>query len=198
MSAPHDETHEMHSEVATVARAMLSAGLAQLPWSTRGGNGNCAPPATRSGHYRRRCAPNPPRTGRAPPTPSVPPTPPPPNTSTSRSRRSRQYDRGPMARCPPRPGSAAATFSNTQTRWPRPPAAVSTTPGCAVWTAPPGCCSGAWPPPAPSRTGPTAPRRCPPTPGTGTRARCCAPWPRTRWAPQRPTPTPRRTGTPTR
>jgi len=28
MSAPHDETHEMHSEVATVARAMLSAGLA--------------------------------------------------------------------------------------------------------------------------------------------------------------------------
>ena len=28
MSAPHDETHEMHNEVATVARAMLSAGLA--------------------------------------------------------------------------------------------------------------------------------------------------------------------------
>ncbi len=28
MSAPHDETHEMHSEVATIARAMLSAGLA--------------------------------------------------------------------------------------------------------------------------------------------------------------------------
>ncbi len=28
MSTPHDETHEMHSEVATVARAMLSAGLA--------------------------------------------------------------------------------------------------------------------------------------------------------------------------
>jgi len=28
MSAPHDETHEMHSEVATVARAMLSTGLA--------------------------------------------------------------------------------------------------------------------------------------------------------------------------
>ena len=28
MSAPYDETHEMHSEVATVARAMLSAGLA--------------------------------------------------------------------------------------------------------------------------------------------------------------------------
>ncbi len=26
--APHDETHEMHNEVATVARAMLSAGLA--------------------------------------------------------------------------------------------------------------------------------------------------------------------------
>ena len=26
MSAPHDETHEMHNEVATVARAMLSAG----------------------------------------------------------------------------------------------------------------------------------------------------------------------------
>jgi len=28
MSAPHDETHEMHNEVATVARAMLAAGLA--------------------------------------------------------------------------------------------------------------------------------------------------------------------------
>jgi len=28
MSAPHDETHEMHNEVATVARVMLSAGLA--------------------------------------------------------------------------------------------------------------------------------------------------------------------------
>jgi len=28
MSAPHDETHEMHNEMATVARAMLSAGLA--------------------------------------------------------------------------------------------------------------------------------------------------------------------------
>jgi len=28
MSAPHEETHEMHNEVATVARAMLSAGLA--------------------------------------------------------------------------------------------------------------------------------------------------------------------------
>ena len=28
MSAPHDETPEMHNEVATVARAMLSAGLA--------------------------------------------------------------------------------------------------------------------------------------------------------------------------
>jgi len=28
MSAPHDETDEMHNEVATVARAMLSAGLA--------------------------------------------------------------------------------------------------------------------------------------------------------------------------
>jgi len=28
MSAPHDETHEMHNEAAAVARAMLSAGLA--------------------------------------------------------------------------------------------------------------------------------------------------------------------------
>ncbi len=28
MSAPHEETYEMHNEVATVARAMLSAGLA--------------------------------------------------------------------------------------------------------------------------------------------------------------------------
>jgi len=62
MSAPHDETHEMHSEVATVARVLLSAGLA---WPTRAGNGNCAPPATRTGHCRGVRGPNPQRTGRA-------------------------------------------------------------------------------------------------------------------------------------
>jgi len=249
MSAPHDETHEMHSEVATVARAMLSAGLAvadarrqrqlraardaerALPQAPR-----TEPAADQAGttdteraevrttsaeqqHEQEQAQ----QTARSRPDGTVP-------NPAGFSRRDIQQHADTMATTP---GSgehdarlrdvvsaavpAAAEAVRTDPAWPAlrgslrhiennggdPQAELAAAAGRRSLR---GVDSAArvlrWRLATASaeqgRAGPPAQWRCPPTPGTGMRGRCCAPWPRTRWAPQRPTPTPRRTGTPTR